>query len=88
MASSEVMFRDYFLRFNKLRKLAVSCPDVIFDMQWKHESESIQHNQWVPTVRLHALKVVHIADGKQLSFICSVADLLQESPHDADSRDV
>ena len=38
------MFRDYFLRFNKLRTLAVSCPDIMFYMRGTTKASAFNTN--------------------------------------------
>ena len=73
MASPDVVFHDYFLRLKKLRKLAVSCPDVMFFVQGNNMSEANRHKHWMQMARVHAINVVHFADGKQLSFSCAEA---------------
>ncbi|KAK2155561.1 hypothetical protein NP493_2065g00008 [Ridgeia piscesae] len=73
MASSDVLFRDYFLRLKKLRKQAVSCPDVMFYIQKKNVSEANQHKLWVQLAEVHALNVLQFPDGKQLAFSCAEA---------------
>ena len=76
MTSPDVVFHDYFLRLKKLRKLAVSCPDVMFFMQGDNMSEASRHKQWKQMAQVHAINVVHFADGKQLSFSCDEAKTL------------
>jgi hypothetical protein len=76
MTSPDVVFHDYFLRLKKLRKLAVSCPDVMFFMQGDNMSEASRHKQWKQMAQVHAINVVNFADGKQLSFSCEEAKTL------------
>ena len=76
MRSPDVVFHDYFLRLKKLRKLAVSCPDVMFFMQGDNMSEASRHKQWKQMAQVHAINVVNFADGKQLSFSCEEAETL------------
>ena len=70
MASSDIVFHDYFVRLQQVHKLAMSCPDSMFYVFANNESASELHQQWLPMAQKHALNHVNFAAGRHLSFSC------------------